>query len=142
MTAPQPEMVRRVAATQATLDRFRDRPFRWGSNDCVRLAAFHLRKMGHKPQLAKAGSYRSALAARSALKRAGYADLAAALDALGLVRIPPAEAWVGDIVMGASGDAFGALGVMLGNDAMIGFHEHAPGATVLRRVVLDTAWRA
>ncbi|SEM63035.1 hypothetical protein SAMN05192583_0895 [Sphingomonas gellani] len=141
MKQASPEMVRRVAAAQATLARFRDRPFRWGSNDCARMAAFHLRQMGHKPQLAKAGSYRSALAARAALKRLGFATLAEALDAIGLQRVAPAEAWVGDIVMGDSGDVFGALGVLLGNEAMIGFHEHAAGATVLRHVHLVSAWR-
>lgn len=106
------------------------------------MAAFHLKQMGHKPQLAKAGSYSSALTARAALKRTGFDTLAAAIDGLGLPRIAPAEAWVGDIVMGDSGDVFGAIGVMLGNGAMIGFHEEAIGATVMRQIQLQAAWRA
>ena len=53
---PSHEMVRRRDAAQATLDRFRDRPLRFGAQDCVRLVAFHLRQLGHRPALAKACS--------------------------------------------------------------------------------------
>lgn len=134
-------MVDRVRMTQATVDRFNGKPFRFGSCDCVRVVAWHLRQFGYRPQLAKAGNYRSALTARAALRKAGFIAVADALDALGLERIAPAAAWVGDIVQGEGDDAFGALGVMLGGDAMLGFHEHSPGATVLRRVHVGTAWR-
>lgn len=58
---------KRHAATQATLDRFRDRPFRWGSVDCARMASFHLKRAGVKIAVAKAGSYRSAGSAVAAL---------------------------------------------------------------------------
>jgi len=132
---------RRVRLTTATLEHFRDREFSWGACDCVRIAAWHLRQFGYQPQLAKAGSYKTAIGARAALKRVGHATLEEALDALHLPRIAPAAAWVGDIVMGESGDAFGALGIYLSNGAMLGFHEEAAGAAVLRRVHLGTAWR-
>jgi hypothetical protein len=131
----------RVRLTKATKDRFAGKPFRWGSCDCVRIAAWHVRQFGHRPALAKAGSYKSAASARAALKRAGFDALAEALDALGFPRIAPAAALVGDLVMGDSGDAFGALGIYLGNGAMLGFHEDVPHAAVLRRVHLGTAWR-
>jgi hypothetical protein len=135
-------MLRRVAAAQATLDRFRDAPFAFGEADCARLVGFHLRQLGYRPGLSRGGSYRTALGARAALRRAGFASLGAWLDDVGLVRIAPAEALVGDILQGESGDEFAALGVALGNLAMVGFHEDAAGATVLRSVRLSGAWRA
>lgn len=134
-------MVDRVAATQATLDRFRDKSFTWGETDCAKIAAWHLRQFGYTPPLAKAGAYKTALGARGALRRLGFASVAEALDAMGMERVTPAAAWVGDIVMGESGDPFGAFGIYLGNDAMLGHHEHASGATVLRRVHLAAVWR-
>lgn len=135
------EMVRRVDAAQATLDRFKDQPFRLGKNDCARMAAFHLRKLGYRPSLAKAGSYKTALSARAALKRAGYDSLAAALDGLGLERIAPASAVVGDIVEMEAGDAFGALAVAVGNGRVLGYHEDAPGAVVVQPLSIVVAWR-
>lgn len=137
----QPEMVRRVAAASATRDQFIGRPFRWGRSDCARLAAAHLRRMGYQVQLPPSGSYGGAKSALKALRARGYDTLAAALDALGLERIPWSTAVTGDIVMGASGDVFGALGIKLSNGRLLGFHEHAPGAAILQEVGLDAAWR-
>jgi hypothetical protein len=141
MSSVTHHMDRRVRLTNATVRQFQGREFRWGACDCARIAAWHLRQFGHRPQIAKAGSYKSALGAGAALKRAGFATLADGIDAVGLPRIMPAEAWVGDLVMGESGDAFGALGIYLGNGAMLGFHEDVPCATVLRRVHIGTGWR-
>lgn len=137
----QPEMVRRAAAATATRDQFIDRPFRWGRSDCARLAASHLRRMGYRVQLPPSGSYASARSALTALRARGFATLAEALDAIGLERIPWSTAVTGDIVMGASGDVFGALGVKLSNGRLLGFHEHAAGAAILQEVGLDAAWR-
>ncbi len=140
MKTPSHEMVRRVAAAQKTLDRFMGQPFGWGTADCSRMVAFHLRQMGFKPALARFGSYKTAIGARAALKRAGFETLGDVLDAMCLVRIPPAAAIVGDIVQGDSGEPLGALGIYLGNGAMLGFHEDAPGATTIRRLSLSDAW--
>lgn len=137
----QPEMVLRRDAAQATLDKYRDRPFAWGSTDCVRMAAYHLRQLGHRLILTKGGRYRSAITARRALERAGFASIAEGFDALGLPRIPPAAAMVGDIVMGDADDALGAVGIVLGNGRMLGFHEDASGASVLQQVEMRAAWR-
>ncbi|MGI4730929.1 MAG: DUF6950 family protein [Janthinobacterium lividum] len=52
------EMEHRVAAAQATLDAYKGKPFRWGRCDCARIAASHLRRMGHQVRLPAAGSYR------------------------------------------------------------------------------------
>lgn len=118
------EMNRRAAAVRAVQARFADRPFAWGSVDCVKVGAWHLRLMGHKlPALAKAGRYRSALGARAALKRAGFADLAAALDATALPEIPPAAALIGDIVLLPGTDGWQSLCIVMGAGTVLGFHE-------------------
>lgn len=136
-----PEMVARIAAAQATLDRFKDAPFKFGKNDCARMVAFHLRKMGVTVRLAKAGAYSSALGAKRALARAGFATLADGLDAHGLLRIPPAAAVAGDIVELPAVDSFGALTVAVGNGRVIGYHESCDGATVMQPVEFVSAWR-
>lgn len=136
------EMIRRQQAAQATVDRFLDQPYELGKNDCVRLAAFALRKMGRRPQLGKAGSYSSTIGAVRALKRAGFATLAEAMDALGLDRIAPAAALPGDILLvPAEGPFDGALHVAVGNRRTISYHQDAIGATILQPIQYLAAWR-
>ena len=137
-------MERRVAATEATKAQFEGKPFAWGTSDCVRLATFHVRQFGWKVRLARAGGYTTALGAKRALTRAGFADLAAAIDGHGLPRIALARVLVGDLVQG-EGDpednlGFGAIGVALGNGAVLGWHPDAPGGCVLRPSGLVAAW--
>lgn len=143
----QPVMVRRVTAAQATLDRWKDVPFQWGKADCATMIAGHLRSLGLKLRIGKAGSYKTALSARAALKRAGFESVAAAMDAHGFVRIPPAAAVVGDILM-LSGDpddnalGFDALSVAMGNGRVLCWHPDAEGAVVCQPppIMLVTAW--
>lgn len=137
-----PPLHRRRDAAQATLDRFKDQPFRFGKNDCARLVAFHLRKLGYRPQLGKAGTYRTALSARRALARAGFKTLAEGLDALGLARIAPAAAVVGDVVQLEGDNDLGALAVYVGNGRILGYSEDAEGACVMQAMKIDLAWRA
>src|SRR3546814_11264485 len=110
-----PVMEARRRATRATTDRFRVQPFTWGKNDCVRMVAFHLRKLGYRPKLAKAGSYSSALGAKRALARSGFETIGQALDALGLERIAPAMALLGDIAQ-MPGDSGGWEGRRVGKE--------------------------
>lgn len=135
------ELLRRRDVAQAAVDRFQGVPFEYGKNDCARLAAFVLRQMGHRPQLGKAGGYRSALGARRALARAGHHSLAAALDALGLLRIAPAAALPADIIMvPAEGGLDGSLQVAVGNRRTLGYHEDLIGADILQPVQYLAAW--
>jgi hypothetical protein len=138
---PSQQMVVRVAAAQATLDRFKDRPFAWGKYDCARLAAYHARKMGYRPSLSKAGPYASAGSARAALKRLGFSSIIEAVDGMGFERIPPAAAMVGDLVAMPAVDALGAIAVVLGNGRVLGYHADAVGAAVLQPNEIDVAWR-
>lgn len=139
MTNP---MIRRVAAVEATLARFQGRPLKFGRDDCVRMAAFTLRKLGVKTPLLKAGSYSSATGARRALKSMGFSDLNEAVDALDLPRIAPASALPGDIISirAAGGDAV-ALVVAVGNGRVLGFWEAAGVCTVFQPLEYDAAWR-
>lgn len=138
--APSPILKRRDAA-QATLDRFKDVPFKWGKNDCVRLVAFHLRKLGINPKLANAGSYGSLLGAKRALARAGFATIAEAVDSLGFERITPAAAAVGDIIEWPAENELGALAIAVGNGRVVAYHQDAEGAAVLQLLQFVTAWR-
>lgn len=138
---PKPEAQRRVDATQATLDRFKDVPFEWGRFDCVRMAAHLLRQAGYKPSLSAGGTYRSLLGAKKALKKAGFDTLADALDSLGLERITPAATVVGDIIEWPSENELAALGIALGNGRMVAYHPDSAGACVLQPVEFVAAWR-
>lgn len=138
MTDP---MVRRVAAAQATLDKWSKRPMKLGTSDCVRMAADHLRRLGYKVKLPPSGSYRTINSALKALKARGFDTLAEALDAMGLERIAPASALVGDIVMMPAVDRLGALAIALNNGRVVGYHEDVPAVTVLEPLEFVAAWR-
>jgi hypothetical protein len=135
------EIERRIAAAQATLDRFKDRPMRLGRDDCVRMAAYHLRKLGHQVVLPPSGSYASVRSGLKALEARGFSTLADAIDSFGFVRIPPASAAPGDMLMLPAVDRLGALVIALGNGRVVGYHEDLPGAGVLQPVEYETAWR-
>lgn len=137
-----PIMVRRVAAAQWTLDTFRRRKFKLGTADCVRMTAGHLRKLGYKVKLPAAGSYSSAVTAMRRLQERGFTDLPQALEAHGLVPIPPAAAIVGDVLQLEADHPLGALAIALGNGRVVGYHQDTPGAEVLQPVAIERAWRA
>lgn len=119
-------MTLRVAAAQATLDLYLDKPFVWGKWDCARLAAHCLKGLGHRPNLSRFGFYKSALGAARAMKREGFADLAAYLDdGLRLMRIPQAAALPADILGFRHPDQElpVGLGVAVGNGRILAFLE-------------------
>ncbi|WP_236548012.1 DUF6950 family protein [Sphingomonas sp. AX6] len=135
-------MVKRRDVAKATMARFQHQPFKLGKNDCVRMAAYVLRKRGYRPQLGKAGTYTTLLGAKRALKRAGFNTIADALDALGLERIAPAAARPCDIIMvPGEGPLDGALHIAVGNGRTLGYHEDIDGADILQPVEFIAAWR-
>lgn len=84
----------RAVATEATLARYRDKPFAWRGATCIHLARFQARNMGHKvPAMPQIRSPRSALTALAAL---GHADTVGLLDSL-FPRIVPAAMLIGDL---------------------------------------------
>ncbi|TCP30688.1 hypothetical protein [Sphingomonas sp. BK235] len=135
------ELVRRVAAAQATLNGARDKPFRLGRNDCARMVAGHLRRMGHQVRLPTSGSYASLKGAVKALAARGYADLPAAMDGMGFERIAPAAALPGDVLALPAESPIGCLAVVLNNGRACGFVEDAVGAAVIQPVEYVAAWR-
>lgn len=141
MRAAKEPLVRRRDAAQATLDRFKDRPLKLGRDDCVRMIAFHLRKLGYSVKLPPSGAYGTIRGALKELKARGFDNLGAAIDALGLERIAPASAIVGDILMLPSADGLGALHIALGNGRTVAYHEDLIGAGVLQPLEFIAAWR-
>lgn len=135
------DLLRRDIALRKTIARFDNRKFQWGVSDCARLVAVHLRHMKRPIPIAKAGSYKSAIGAKSALKRYGAATLSEALDKHGLERIAPAAALPGDIIM-LEGDAeFDALHIRMPNGRTFGFAEGTDLPVIFQPNSFLAAWR-
>jgi len=134
--------VRRARATQATIDRFLGKTYRLGSVDCGRLLGLHLRRMGRPVEVPKVGAYTTYAGALRWLKQRGCDSLEAYLDGLGLVRIAPAEALVGDILTLQSSDQLSAPVIYLGDGRYLGFHEDSDRAELLKPTAFEQAWRA
>lgn len=138
------ELVLRRDAAQRTLDTWATRPQKLGTADCVRMAASHLRLLGWKVKLPPAGSYRTINSATKALAKAGHASIADALDAMGLERITPAAAIVGDIIQMPAVHELGALVIVMGNGRVAGWYdddEHHKGAVAMQPLMMTAAWR-
>ncbi|WP_037462623.1 DUF6950 family protein [Sphingobium herbicidovorans] len=131
---------RRHAAIEATMARYRDRPFEWGKVDCAKVAAFHLKRLGHKILISKAGSYSSPLGASRALRRLGYATLAEMADGIGLTPIPYARMLLGDIAEMPAEAPLGAIGIYAGNGNLFCFHEDHPGLVTFAPDRILRAW--
>ena len=127
----QPDLIRRQAATQATLARFRGAAFSWKAGvTCVHLAHFHLQQLGHAPKALP--GIRSVRAAVRALQERGWADCRAMLAAQpGLTDIAPAAMLMGDLAVTGSEDGLGAIMVCAGPHKVFGWREDAPGLVVL-----------
>lgn len=142
-------LILRARAAQATLDEWKTRAFLLGQNDCARMAASHLRRMGYRVKLPPARSYRTIKSAEAAVQKLGHASVPAALDALGLERIAPAAALVGDIIQlpsdphnGITSDVLATLTIAQGNGRVLGWHGDAPGgAVVMQALEMVAAWR-
>lgn len=131
-------LVRRAVLTEQTRARFYGRPFKWGSSDCAKMAAFHAKKFGWKVPVP--GGYSTALGAAKRLRELGYDTLPDLVAGYGLKEIAPAFAMTGDIVSSFSDDALGSIGIVLGNGRMLAFHEVAVGAAVITMDSIERAW--
>lgn len=136
-------LITRTSAAQATLDEWRGRRLRLGEADCARMVASHLRRMGYQVRMPPRGAYRTAQSAVRAIRAAGYGSMADGLDALGLPRIAPAAALVGDIIEMPSAIAeLGAMTIAMGNGRIFGWWDDgAQGAVVMQPVEMVRAWR-
>lgn len=141
----KPELIRRNEALVKTQARFAGKPFRLGENDCVKLARFHLRMMGHR-KLPSTGHYSTAAGAVRALRKTGHSTLAALMDAL-LEPIAPAMALAGDLVMPpsdpeAEAAEIGTVMVMVGAGKYLGWHPEHDRLAVMSLLAIEKAWRA
>lgn len=132
-------LVKRGKLTQATVEHFASKPFRWGGNDCARMAAHHVKRFGHK--VPKPGGYRSALGAAKRLKELGCANIHELVDLAGLEAIAPAYAMMGDIVGFEADNQMGGIGIVVGNGNMLAFHEMALTPPIMTMGKIDKAWR-
>lgn len=137
-----PVQIRRVQATQATVDRFLGKTYKLSTVDCGRLLGLHLRKCGRKVDVPKIGAYSTYAGALKWLKHRGCDSIEAYLDSLGLLRIAPAEALVGDILTLPSSDALSAPVIYVGDGRYLGFHEESEVAVLMKPTAFELAWRA
>jgi hypothetical protein len=136
-----PELVRRKAATEKTLQRYRGKAFDWAKGvTCVHLARAHLRNMGHKPPTIP--RFRSALGAKKAMQERGWGSVSDMLDQL-LVRIAPAQMVLGDLAVVPGDAGMDAILVCAGPRKVFGWREDAPVLVVLDVSMgeMTGAWR-
>jgi hypothetical protein len=134
------ELELRVAATSATFARFNGQSLVLGSMDCARMTAFHLKQIGFKPSLLKAGAYSTPVGARRALTRMGVTSLSEIMDRHFPRWDSPSEARVGDICcVAGDGDMGDAMQVKLHRNHVLGFHDGVCGELVNQ--INGVAWR-
>lgn len=140
-----PDLIRRQRATQATLDKYRNKPFDWKKAiTCVHMARFHLRRMGHKvPELPR---IRGAIGATRALRERGWENVAQMLDAqASLERIAPAFMRVGDLAVLPGDEAMDSIVICAGMHKLLGWHQDWHVGMIEMEAPLDNllgAWRA
>lgn len=131
------DLVKRMRATQKSLDRFQGRAFIDWKFDCLQLIAGHAKHMG-KPL--KVPRYSSAATAAAALREMGFKSLGEAMDAH-FERIAASDVLLGDIVEGPGANGFSSLGIALGGGRALGFHEEVPFCDVVHPTIVTGAWR-
>jgi hypothetical protein len=114
-------LVQRIERLQPVMDSWLGQPFVWGVSDCAHLCAEMMMAAGYVNPLADIGAYHSQLTAKRQLRKAGYQDLDAALDGLGLERIAPAMALPGDLVALPGEGGWTALGIAIGQGRAMAF---------------------
>lgn len=136
-----PELVRRQRAFEMTERHFAGRPWEPGKVDCARMAGFHLKRFGWR--LPRVAHYSTIEQGTARLLALGVATLPELLDRIGLQRIAPAAARLGDIVSIPSGDdagQIGALGLAIGNGSYKVFHPDHEGLVSFRTQLVLAAW--
>jgi hypothetical protein len=137
-------MLKRQAATQACMDRFAFQPVHPGRRDCGKLAAHAMHKMGRSAKLLNASRHTTFAGALRYLKRTGFADLVALMDATGLERIAPAARLPADIIAmpSAEGDGFGcSLAVALDNGRILALNPASGLIEPMEPHLFVCAWR-
>ena len=140
MARKKPTLLKRHAALQKVMDRYRHLPFSWADNrTCIHLLAAHLRAMGYK--LPKMPKLDGPIAAKRELKKRGWASVEAMLDEL-LEPIPVAAMLPGDVSILPSDDGLGGVLISLGSSC-IGYAEGTESMVIFTEPgrVIEKAWR-
>jgi hypothetical protein len=111
----------RADRTTDVIERFRDKPFAWGTRgNCIHLAKAQAKAMGVRTRaVPKFSTYAGAV---KALKSTGHNSLEELLDWY-FPRIPSAKMIVGDIAMLPGLAPFNALVIAAGGQKVLGWHE-------------------
>lgn len=135
-------LIKRERAVAATLEAFGGKLLDFKSRDCVRMVKYSLHHRGLGVPLLKGLRYRTEEGAGRALEKLGLSGLDDGVDRAGLTRIPPALAWIGDIVALPAPAPFAAsLMIYVGNGRLFGV---APGErrfAVIEPAEFLAAWR-
>lgn len=131
------DLVKRMKATQRTVDRFKGRKFKEWGRDCILLISTHAKHMGRP---IKVPEYRDAKSAHAVMKRLGFKTLAQAMDHH-FERIEAHQILAGDIVEMPGANGFSGLTIAVGNGRVLGFHEEIPHCDVLQPLMISGAWR-
>jgi len=98
MVDRQNHLLVRDRVVRECVARFNKKRRQYGSVDCVKSAAFVIRKAGVKIPYLKGKTYGTKKRAAELLRATGHATLVEATDALGLERIAPAATLPADII--------------------------------------------
>lgn len=136
-----PELERRRLASEKTMARFRNKEFDWRySRTCAHLAFYQARAMQRR--LPKVPRFRSALAAKKALRALGHDSLIGLLDAH-LERIAPAQMRLGDLCAVPGTEGLDAIFINVAPRKIAGWREDEPKLVVLAVSLdeIEAAWR-
>ena len=113
----------RADATRLTIAKYSARAFNWNGSCCIHLVRTQAVNFGHK--MPPMPTIKSAIGARGALKRMGFARNSELMDSL-FTPINAAQMWTGDICMlrgdGEADDVLGALCISDGHGNLFGWH--------------------
>lgn len=130
----------RADALQATKDHFDPHPFAWGRWDCARMLDDYFRRLGAPWPLDRIGPYSSAAGAVRFLRGLGFESMGDVMNSR-LSPIPPAFAWLGDIIEFEAEHVVGALGIALDNNAVYCYVPDCPEPRAARIIQPKRAWR-
>lgn len=139
-----PDLIRRMRALESVRARFEGQPLELGKSDCLRIARYHLVRMGHEG-LPKVPPYRTVVGARKALKDQGVDTLSELLDKHLGDRIPPAMMLPGDLVVVDGTEEEGGETILISAGTKLwGFHQDSESFTLIEPFAgaIKQAWRA
>ena len=132
----------RARRTQTVIDRFRDKPFDWAGANCIRLARWQGKALGH--ELPPVPMFRTAIGAKRALKKQGCESVEDLLDKYFNRLQAPSYAMVGDLVTLPSDDDLVSVMIADGHGCLIGWHDANPtGLSNVKfaEAYIGAAWR-